>query len=497
MAIQRIASQQQLTPAQFDFYTYTQLNATLEKVFFPTNNEAVQALSFWGVYAAGFVVRPIGALIFGHIGDTKGRNRCLLISICCMAFATIAIGVLPTYSVAPYAAGVAAPVLLALCRILQGMAMGGEFGSAVIYISELAPKDRRGAFVATLQMSVNIGMMLATILVMLLQNTLTPDAMLAWGWRVPFLCAFTTALLGAALRSTMPEPKAFLTAARLAKLRAEADSDGDVASKDAGAHPPSAKDLDIEVATEAGTTKGDGEVDGDEGDRSGALAKLEEISERLHGHSDAKTPIVRLLRNNALGVFLNICYMAISGAFYVTVSWLAKDLRTYGYSLIVTQGILIVSLVPNALGLLTGGKLIDAGVPAIQLNAATVVIGTGLGFAVYPCVGYSVAHAWGLVSMFQYIIGIAMANVGMPCTRIYEPLSRTTGFSFSYNCGYGIIGGLSPLAVAAIKANLPGHAFTFAPAIWLACLGGISIAGVIGLTIYQPRLAKPHVGKIE
>jgi MFS family permease len=172
-----------------------------------------------------------------------------------MAFATIAIGVLPTYSVAPYAAGVAAPVLLALCRILQGMAMGGEFGSAVIYISELAPKDRRGAFVATLQMSVNIGMMLATILVMLLQNTLTPDAMLAWGWRVPFLCAFTTALLGAALRSTMPEPKAFLTAARLAKLRAEADSDGDVASKDAGAHPPSAKDLDIEVATEAGTTK--------------------------------------------------------------------------------------------------------------------------------------------------------------------------------------------------------------------------------------------------
>jgi hypothetical protein len=65
------------------------------------------------------------------------------------------------------------------------------------------------------------------------------------------------------------------------------------------------------------------------------------------------------------------------------------------------------------------------------------VIGTGLGFAVYPCVGYSVAHAWGLVSMFQYIIGIAMANVGMPCTRIYEPLSRTTGFSFSYNCGYG------------------------------------------------------------
>jgi MFS family permease len=192
--------------------------------------------------------RPIGALIFGHIGDTKGRNRCLLISICCMAFATIAIGVLPTFAIAPYAAGVAAPVLLALCRILQGLAMGGEFGSAVIYISELAHKDRRGAFVATLQMSVNVGMVVATLLVMLLQNTLSLDAMLAWGWRIPFLCAFVTALLGAALRSTMPEPKAFLTAARLAKLRSTADG-GDAADKAVGSCDPSTLDMDVEVAT--------------------------------------------------------------------------------------------------------------------------------------------------------------------------------------------------------------------------------------------------------
>jgi hypothetical protein len=117
--------------------------------------------------------------------------------------------------------------------------------------------------------------------------------------------------------------------------------------------------------------------------------------------------------------------------------WLAKDLRTYGYSLIVTQGVLVVSLIPNAIGLLTGGMLLDAGVPTIHLNAVVVVIGTGLGFAVYPSVGISVAYAWGLVSMFHFIIGIAMANVAMPCTRIYEPLSRTTGYSFAYNCGYG------------------------------------------------------------
>jgi len=115
----------------------------------------------------------VGALIFGHIGDTQGRNRSLLISIICMAFSTVAIGILPTYDIGGYKAGIAAPILLAVLRLLQGMAMGGEFGSAVIYISELADRGRRGTYVAFLQMSVNIGMIVATLLVMLLQNTLS------------------------------------------------------------------------------------------------------------------------------------------------------------------------------------------------------------------------------------------------------------------------------------------------------------------------------------
>jgi MFS family permease len=123
---------------------------------------------------------PLGALLFGHIGDTRGRNRCLLLSILCMAFATATIGILPTYDTGKYRAGIAAPILLALLRILQGLAMGGEFGSAVIYISELAPRAKRGTFVAVLQMSVNVGMILATLLVMLLQNTLD-ESERRWG----------------------------------------------------------------------------------------------------------------------------------------------------------------------------------------------------------------------------------------------------------------------------------------------------------------------------
>lgn len=117
--------QHQQNNERFDFYCYTQLNATLEKVFFPTDDPTIQTLAFWGVYAAAFVVRPLGALIFGHIGDTVGRNRCLLLSIVAMAFSTVAIGILPTYSYGPYKAGIAAPILLALLRLVQGLAMGG------------------------------------------------------------------------------------------------------------------------------------------------------------------------------------------------------------------------------------------------------------------------------------------------------------------------------------------------------------------------------------
>ena len=448
-------------------------------------------------------MRPLGALIFGHIGDTAGRNRCLLLSILAMAFSTVTIGILPTYNFGKYRAGVAAPVLLALLRLLQGLAMGGEFGSAVIYISELARRSRRGTFVAILQMSVNAGMILATLLVILLQNTLTEKQMLRWGWRVPFLCAFATALLGAFLRRGMPEPHAFLTAARAARAR---HGDGDAkAGATATGHPASTtKDTDGGGDTASRATGSMAPSERGYGDDDLEPEDLEEVVEpkgalaALHGSADVRTPIMRLIRNNLMGLLLHICFMAwVSGAFYVTVSWLAKDLRTYGYPLLQTQGLLIVSLIPNAIGLLVVGNLIDRGVRAIWLNAIIVIIGSALGFAVFKSVGKSLPAAWGIVCLFHLFIGGAMANVALPCTRIYEPLQRTTGFSFGYNAGYGVIGGLSPLAVAAIKAGLPLAMRAFAPAFWLLALGAISIVGCLGLNLYAPRLGRPFVGRLE
>jgi hypothetical protein len=187
----------------------------------------------------------------------------------------------------------------------------------------------------------------------------------------------------------------------------------------------------------------------------------------------------------------------VSGAFYTTVSWLAKDLRTYNYPLLQTQAILIVSLVPNALGLLLVGWAIDRGARAILLNAAIVAIGIPMGFAVFKCVSRGLPAAWALICCFHLVIGAAMANVALPCTRIYEPLQRTSGFSFGYNSGYGVLGGLSPLAVAAIKSGLPAATKAFAPALWLLCLGCISFVGCFGLNMYAPRLGRKYVGRVE
>ncbi|GBF92045.1 hypothetical protein Rsub_04392 [Raphidocelis subcapitata] len=502
----------------FDYYCFSQLAGTIEAVFFPSENAMMQALSFWGIFAIGFVVRPLGALLFGHIGDTVGRNACLLISILCMAASTVLIGVLPTYNTGRYSAGVAAPVLLALLRMVQGLAMGGEYGSAIIYMSELARPSMRGKFVALLQGCVNVGMILATGLVMLLQNNMSEQAMLEWGWRVPFLAAFGTALIGAVLRRGMPEPHAFLAAARRAGRpsvagsmieegeegeEGEDDADVEIASAGSGLTDKSAEALRSGLAaSEPAAANATVLMGWEEGAQSGKAPVGHHGQGQGHGHgkdlSHHHTPLMRLLSTNLLGLVLHICFMAwVSGAFYTTVSWLAKDLNHYGYSLVSTQGILVCSMIPNFLGLATMGAAIDAGLRVLWSNAALALAGSALGFAVFSGVSVSLGAAWGLVALFHFVIGLAQANVALPCTRIYEPLQRTTGFSLGFNIGYGVIGGLSPFAVTAIQTSLPEGDRGYAAAIWLMALGAISVAGSFGLRLYAPRLSKPYVAKLE
>src|SRR5688572_17452727 len=167
----------------YDFFIFGALAQTISKVFFAGLEPTAALIAALGLFAAGFAFRPLGALIFGVIGDRLGRKGAFLATVSLMGGATFLIGILPTYETA----GILSPILLILLRILQGIALGGEYGGAAIYVAEHAPNTKRGAATGWIQITASIGL-IAGLLVILATRTATGEAaFLEWGWRVPFL----------------------------------------------------------------------------------------------------------------------------------------------------------------------------------------------------------------------------------------------------------------------------------------------------------------------
>ncbi|MFG3479771.1 glycine betaine/L-proline transporter ProP [Streptomyces sp. NPDC047980] len=189
----------------FDFGVYSYLAVTLGKVFFPTGNPTAQLLSTFGAFAAAFLVRPLGGLVFGPLGDRVGRQKVLALTMIMMAAGTIAIGLIPSYA----AIGVAAPVLLLVARLVQGFSTGGEYAGATTFIAEYAPDRRRGFFGSWLEFGTLAGYIAGAGLVTLMTALLSSDDLLSWGWRLPFLIAGPMGLIGLYLRTKLEETPAF------------------------------------------------------------------------------------------------------------------------------------------------------------------------------------------------------------------------------------------------------------------------------------------------
>src|SRR3954466_14016066 len=167
----------------YDFFVYGTLATVIAKLFFPAASPTAGLLLTLATFGAGFGVRPVGAILFGWLGDRLGRKYTFLVTITLMGLATAAIGFLPTFA----AVGVAAPALLVFCRLLQGLALGGEYGGAAIYVAEHAPRGKRGFYTSFIQASV-IGGFLLSVAVVLGSNWLVaPEAREQWAWRLPFL----------------------------------------------------------------------------------------------------------------------------------------------------------------------------------------------------------------------------------------------------------------------------------------------------------------------
>ncbi len=189
----------------YDFYIFGSLAVILATHFFPAGNETVALLSTLAVFATGFVVRPFGAIVFGRIGDLVGRKYTFMLTLLIMGAATFGIGVLPSYETI----GLAAPILLVLLRLLQGLALGGEYGGAATYIAEHSPDERRGFFTSFIQTTATLGLFVSLGVILLTRLTLGDAAFSAWGWRIPFLLSILLVITSYYIRVRMQESPLF------------------------------------------------------------------------------------------------------------------------------------------------------------------------------------------------------------------------------------------------------------------------------------------------
>ena len=192
----------------YDFLVYALLISTISRLFFPAGSEFVSLLFAFGTFAVSYIVRPLGGLLFGAYADAYGRKKALTVTFLCMAFATTALAFLPTHATA----GVLAPILLIVLRLLQGFSAGGEFGSATAALIEAAPSHRK-AFICSIQMATQaLAVLLAAILILVLTKTMSPENFDAWGWRVPFLVGALLCPIGLYVRSKVQEAVVFESA---------------------------------------------------------------------------------------------------------------------------------------------------------------------------------------------------------------------------------------------------------------------------------------------
>ncbi len=189
----------------YDFFIYGTLAGLIGAAFFPSGNETLQILLVWAGFAVGFGFRPLGAILFGFLGDRLGRKYTFLVTVTLMGIATAGVGLIPGAA----SIGIAAPIIVICLRILQGLALGGEYGGAAIYVAEHAPPEKRGFYTSFIQASV-VGGFVLSIVVVIACRMLIPEAeFAAWGWRVPFLLSILLLVISLWMRLKLSESPVF------------------------------------------------------------------------------------------------------------------------------------------------------------------------------------------------------------------------------------------------------------------------------------------------
>jgi MFS family permease len=189
----------------YDFYIFGSLTTVLSLKFYPTGNDTFALIAYLATFAVGFLVRPFGALFFGRLGDLVGRRIAFILTLSIMGASTASIGLLPTYRTA----GWLSPIVLILIRVLQGLALGGEYGGAAVFVAEHVPDNRRGFYTSFIQITATFGLFISLAVIVATQQSMSPATFQAWGWRLPFLLSIVLVSISLYIRLKMKESPIF------------------------------------------------------------------------------------------------------------------------------------------------------------------------------------------------------------------------------------------------------------------------------------------------
>jgi MFS family permease len=420
----------------YDFYIFGSLATIIAPLFYPQGNNTLALIAYLSTFAVGFVVRPFGALFFGRIGDLVGRKYAFLVTLLIMGGATALIGFLPTYA----SIGVVAPIILLVIRVLQGLALGGEYGGAAVYVAEHVPDERRGFFTSFIQITATLGLFISLLVILITQNLMSRQAFASWGWRLPFILSVFLVGISLYVRLRMKESPIFTHIKTTGMTSAQP-------LKEAFTRWENLKRVLISLF---GATAGQGVVW-----YTGQFYALFYLQTILKVNTNSANYIV------ATALLLGIPFFVLFGA--LSDRFGRKGIMMLGCLLAALSYLPIYHAMQAAAGsqVVTAVSQRNAVTGAINLTPQTSVNGvlqpakevltyTGLGNLFHSSV------AWKLILLvFVQVIFVTMVYgpIAAYLVEAFPAKIRYTSLSLPYHIGNGVFGGLLPLIGLSIVAQ--------------------------------------------
>ena len=412
----------------YDFYIFGSLALVISPLFYPEGNNTLALIAYLSTFAVGFVVRPFGALFFGRIGDLVGRKYAFLVTLLIMGGATALVGLLPTYATI----GLAAPIILLLIRILQGLALGGEYGGAAVYVAEHVPDEKRGFYTSFIQITATLGLFMSLAVILIVQNAMSREAFRSWGWRIPFVISIFLVLISLYIRLRMKESPIFQHIKTTGMTSAKP-------LKEAFTKWPNLKRVLISLF---GATAGQGVVW-----YTGQFYALFFLQSVLKVNGTSANYVI------AIALLLGMPFFVLFGALSDRIG--RKKIMMAGCLIAAFSYIPIYMAMQSVVGsnVVTATSVKNADTGAITLTPQTMVDGTlQPAKEVLPYTNFHalITHpvAWKLILLvFIQVIFVTMVYgpIAAYLVEAFPAKIRYTSLSLPYHIGNGVFGGLMPL----------------------------------------------------